>query len=223
MRSKPLQAMALTATLLVTTAIRGQGFLDLYGGASYTQSTDVDADDFTFFPPLSAEADLEFDTSLSLGLRIGSYLPAVPWLGFAFDMSYFAAEGDELERNDVFPFSTLIMVRFPVLRSRRHPFGQIQPYLAVGPSLFYWDAKLDLRPEIPEKISDNYVDIGVDARAGIAWEFARHLAVFAEYRFTYFEQDLEDGIDTCCYRVVLSTADMDILTHHLLVGLSLRF
>ena len=218
-----IHVVVVAATVLVTTTLNAQAFLDLYGGASYTHSTDVDAEDYTFFPPLYAEADLDFDTSLSLGVRIGSYLPMVPWLGFALDMSYFSAEGDELERNDIVPFSTLIMVRFPILRSRRHKFGQIQPYLAVGPSIFYWDAKLDLRPEIPQKISDNYANIGLDARAGIAWEFARHLAVFTEYRFTYFEQELEDGIDTCCYRVVLSTADITMITHHLLVGISLRF
>ncbi len=202
---------------------RGEFFFDLSAGAAYTLSTDVDGKDKTFFPSLRASEDVDFDTSFSMSLRFGHYLYDVPWLGFAMDFSFFTAEGDVIEDNYVWSFTPMIMFRAPLITSRDYPHGRLQPYLGVGPGFFVSDASVDLRPELSEKISDAPLAVGLDARAGVTWLFTPYIATYVEYRFTYFEPEWDERVYSFFGSSTIAEAEAELATHHVLLGVSLRW
>ncbi len=60
--------------------------------------------------------------------------------------------------------------------------GHLQPYLGVGPALFFTRARFT---PFSERTS-NDVRLGLQALAGVAVRLNRHFALFAEYKFNHF-------------------------------------
>jgi opacity protein-like surface antigen len=221
--------MALGVVGLGASRVWGEAFIHLYGGAADTKSTRVTAahQDCTgsfFFvsfcsPETKATRDVDFDTSATFGIRGGYWFEPVPWVGVAGDLSTFRAEGDEAKFH-LIPVSILVMLRLPLLTTDEAPGGRLHPYLGLGPSLVYQKATVDYRPEVDRKVKLSSVEIGFDARLGLAWQFHRRVGLFAEYRFTYVPIDEEDdsGFNASTERV-----DARLTTHHVLVGVSIRF
>lgn len=206
----------------------GEPFLDLYGGVAQTDSTHVtaaqrDCDVGFFFaicgPETKATRDVDFDLSGEYGIRGGYWFEPVPWLGIAGDLSTFRAEGDHV-RFRIIPFSILVMARLPLLITDEIPRGRLQPYVGVGPSIFYQDATIDFRPEVAKKIGTSSVEVGLDVRAGLAWQFHRHVGLFAEYRFTYLPISIDKDSD---FGPTTEQVDAKLNTHHFLLGVSIRF
>jgi hypothetical protein len=203
-------------------AARAEFFSDFYAGAAFTQPTSVRVVDESSFPATIVRDDTSIDTSISIGARFGYYLDTAPWFGFAFDMSFFEAEGGPIEENLVFPFSFLFMVRLPIDRSPEFPYGRFQPYGAVGPSFFMTEGEIDLRPAVFQEIDEPGVDLGIDARLGFAWLFHRNAAVFLEYRFTYFRQHLFEE-EEFLFGEIDTDSGASFSTHHALIGFSFRY
>ncbi len=111
------------------------------------------------------------------------------------------------------PFSTLIMFRYPLLKSGDYSSGRLQPYAAVGPGLFFYHASADFRPAVPKEVTENGYSVGLDVRVGITWLLSARVGVFGEYRYTYFRID----------ESFLDRFGADIATNSLLCGLSFRF
>jgi hypothetical protein len=214
-----LAALAAAAILLPRPA-RSEFFSDFYFGAAFTHDTSVHTVDETTFPETSVTEETDIDPSFSFGARFGYWVDPAPWFGFAFDFSYFQAEGGPIDENYIYPFSFLFMFRAPISRSPEFPYGRFQPYAAVGPAVFFSDAEVDLSPPQSGEVSESAADIGLDARAGFAWLFVPNIAMFIEYRFTYFRQDIEDDIDFINAEL---TSAQSLSSHHLLVGFSFRF
>ena len=84
------------------------------------------------------------------------------------------------------------------------PKGRLQPYLMAGPA---WGVTLK---------GDNVgLEFGGKVGAGVSFQVARFLAVFGEYRFTFFP-GFEEADRDLKYRT-----DLDL--HSLIFGVSLRF
>ena len=67
-------------------------------------------------------------------------------------------------------------------------------------------------------ISDEGFAVGVDLRAGVAYEFLPNWALFLEYRFTHVNDSPEgrsNGQKT--------SVDVDLNTNHVLFGVGYRF
>lgn len=224
MREARTKAVIVLAALVAApAAVRAEFFADFQIGVAYSQRSDVDVDDYTFLPSVNVSTDVDFDPSVSLGIRIGSWGPYVPWLGFALDFSFFMAEGGVIEENYLFPLSALIMFRAPLARKEGFPGGRIQPYFGIGPACVFSDGEVDLRPAYPTRISATGADIGLDARLGCAFAIARHFAMYVEYRFLWFEQTIEEEYFLFPAGYASAKAETELITHHLLVGFSSRF
>lgn len=221
--SRTLASVACLGVIVLPAALRAELFFDLELGAAFTHGAEVKVTDTTTFPETVAREDASFDPSLSLGFRLGGWLDPAPFLGFAVDFSFFQAEGGPVERNNIFPLSFLVMFRGSLLQSPEHPHGRLQPYAAVGPSLFFSDTQVDLRPAVSQRVNTSATNVGLDVRAGIALEVAPQIAIFAEYRFTYFEQHLDETTDLGFFSTLDATSRTTYLTHHALIGVSFRF
>jgi opacity protein-like surface antigen len=206
---------------------RAEGFVDFRGGGAATQGTDATAK----IGPARGEPQavflsgtIEFEDGVTIGIRGGYWLAPVPWLGFAFDLSYFDADEDASEpvKFDVFPISGLLMLRYPLLTGSNYPRGRLQPYVGVGPGAFVTTAKIELKKlaGAPENFNDTNVDVGLDARAGVNFNVVKFFAVFGEYRFTHFKpSDFKE--DIADVPIELETDQWN--THHFVVGVGLHF
>lgn len=199
--------------------------MDVYLGAAITDDSDVRFE--AYFPRESASDRTNYDTSFTFGGRIGYWFDLSKHLdlGFSLDLSYFEANSEKVDFSIV-PWSVLLMLRFPFLTSDDYPQGRIQPYLAGGPSIIYYDMSVDFRPAVSESISQWSFEGGWDFRAGLLWQFHRNLGIFGEYRYTHYEIDYDEetaewilGFQPRTKLTVETTLD----THHFLTGISFRF
>jgi opacity protein-like surface antigen len=193
-----LVSLVLSMVTLAPRFVRAEGVIDLYLGAAITQDEDVTAR--AGGAKVKDEAD--YDTSVSGGGRLGYWFTQYPWLGLSVGASYFAPEEEDTDI-DVVPISFLLRLRYPE--------GKFHPYIGVGPALFYSNVDAG-------DFSDDSLDVGLDANAGLSVDFYQNFAIFGEYRFTYFSPEYKDNISGV--NVKLET---DFYTHHLLVGVSFYF
>lgn len=194
-------------------------FVDVYGGGSWTQKADV------HIGPLIAN-NVAFNSSFDGGIRVGTWLPAVPYLGFAVDGFHFttnikpqivpACIGGACGvaftnvgiNQDHFAVAFDVMIRVPVFPSDAFPMGRFQPYITVGPALFISSL------EVPGLQTSHTTTVGFKGGAGGKLFFTEHLALFSEYRMTYFEPD---------QTIAGLNASTHLLTHHLVGGVSFHF
>jgi opacity protein-like surface antigen len=197
--------------------------MDLYLGAAITDGSAVKAE--AFYPEESASEKTSYDTSFTFGGRIGYWPDLFQYFGFAWDMSYFQADSEKVDFTIV-PLSLLFMFRWPLLTSDDYPHGKIQPYLAGGPSVIYYDMSVDFRPTVSKKVSDWSFDTGWDLRAGLLYQFHKNFALFGEYRYTHYKINYKDETDAWILGFEPSTrlkVDTTLDTHHFLTGISFRF
>jgi hypothetical protein len=223
--------LTLGLVLLAAGRASGEGFIDLYGGVAQTESTRVMAGhrfctssgSFLFgfssncTPETKATRTTEFDLSSEYGIRGGYWFHPVP-VGVAGDLSSFRAEADNV-RFQLVPLSLLVMFRAPLLPTDEIPQGQLQPYLGFGPTVFYQKATVDYRPEVDQRVKLNSVEIGFDGRVGLTWQFHPRIGLYGEYRYTYLPISADDD----SHGVRTERVDANLNTHHILMGVTLRF
>ena len=94
------------------------------------------------------------------------------------------------------------------MASNNFPHGQLQPYLTIGPGVYFSHIKISPTPFFGSKDSDS--SAGIKVGGGTTWMFTRNLGMFGEYRFSHFRADLLGF-------------EKDINTHRLQFGATLRF
>jgi hypothetical protein len=215
-----LGLLALLASLALPLSVSAENFFDLFIGAAITEDTDVTLQGS--FGRVTASGRL--DTAFAVGSRFGHLYEGLPWLGISIGGSYAAPDvklslesvtfaGQELT---VVPISIQALFRVPgLLKTDEVPHGRLQPYAAVGPALFI--SMLDARIGT-QNFSDTSLDVGLDARVGLNWQFDRHIGLFTEYRYTYVEPSWEDVIQGSRNRL-----EATLHTHYALVEVSLRW
>lgn len=190
-------------------------FLDIFGGISISKDSDVDAKAYPFGVTIKDSAkNVDYDNTYTLGGRLGYWNPEVQGIGIALDVSYFKLETGGIDTK-VFPVSPLVMIRYPG--------EKLQPYLGIGPGIFFTDTEIDIQLGGQKKnFSDTSVDVGLDTRAGLAWRLFKRFAIFGEYRFTYYEADYKDKISSGVTNTKVEI-ETENKVHHFLFGLSYRF
>ncbi len=219
------------------TQVSAEYFIDVYGGVASTASADVSVSVrestgralcFLFCSPETkthkATQKVDFDSSFTIGGRLGYWAESYPWLGGAIDGSSFQADGDNVEIS-VSTVSLLLMVRWPfLLTSPEIPKGRLQPYVGVGPGFFFADMSADFRPTVSKKVDASARGVGLDVRAGLAWKFHPHVAIFGEYRFTGVSLNQNTDCKTLfCPKPNNRIEETTLTTNHVLAGLSFRF
>ena len=216
-------AVGLFAIILGGRSASAEVFFDLYGGASIFSDPNVTVS------REGRERETErfgSDTKFTIGGRGGYWFDGqgLRWLGVALDISYFEPEytrqGGTADlvslKVQTLPITPLAMFRWSLLTAPEHPNGQLQLYTGIGPAFFVRDGTAHFVSG--REFSESGMSIGVDFRAGIAYEFLPNWAVFAEYRFTHFSVSPEGRVEGQKTKV-----EADFATNHVLVGVSLRF
>ena len=209
--------------------------LDVYAGAAWTRPADVRAGgrddtgntiDATIF-------DVRSNTGVAAGLRAGYWIDPLPFVGLGMDLFFFTvpipaqtasatgtlsseifgkpisidASGEARVPAVTLPalgFSPDVRLRWPIFTSKAYPQGILQPYLTAGPA---WALTLN---------SDQLdVRLGGKIGAGLSVNLIQWVALFAEYRYTFFP-----GFAFSHEHVGYKT---DIKNNAVVFGVSLRF
>lgn len=107
--------------------------------------------------------------------------------------------------------------RLRLSQSGDFPNGRFQPYLGVGPGIFFSDARL--KPFTNQ--SDSDTSVGVQALGGLKFFFNKNVSIFGEYKFSHFSPEFKVdsfGIGTKSTRV-----STDVTSHHLYGGVAFHF
>jgi hypothetical protein len=230
-------ALALGVVLLATVTFpdgaHGEGFVDFRIGGAVTQDTDGSSTVGPVGDPpqvFTGSGPLEFKAGVSLGIRGGYWLESVPYLGFALDLSFFNTEEDVSQfplKLQVYPISGLLMLRYPLLTGSAYPRGRLQPYVGVGPGAFIATAKLDVPDPVPENFTSSKTTVGLDVRGGVGFHFTgprlpgESIAIFVEYRFTYFQPPTFQDDVAGVLPIELDISQLD--SHHITAGVGWYF
>jgi opacity protein-like surface antigen len=222
------------------TSVRAEFVVDLYGGLAKTEDSDfqVRQSDVPQFGSGSVtsqtlKANGKFKDSFTVGGRVTYWTQRFPWLGVAFDGSYFKADAKNGNIEiPVYGFSLLMMMRYPLLVNEQFPQGRLQPYLGFGPEFAFGKVKAEFEENgFKTKIEENEGAFGVDVRTGLLWKLDQQWGIFTEYRFTYLNYNSEDSDNFVCIgdkkdcpeSIKLEDFEAKLTTHHFLMGLSYRF
>lgn len=221
------------ATMLTASPTSAEWFADVYVGGVLTDSHDVSVKG----PASGVRADgklldVDFDTSLAVGGRLGHWFEGFRFLGVALDVISFqpkigsqtvgtsgtlagpfltippgpftgSLKLEELDVN-ITGVSLDLLLRLPLLRGEQFPYGRLHPYLTAGPGAYITEVRH----------FDREVSVGWKAAAGLTWLFTKDIGLFAEYRRIHVEPHPESG------RMKL---EMTIDAQMVLAGLTARF
>jgi len=209
----------LVTCLLVVTAIPAfaEGFLDIYTGPSFTDSANITVSSDTN----STSKKVGFSNELTHGIRGGYWFAKLPWFGIAGDFSSQHARSAHA-KFDLTPICAMVLFRIPIAADKEIPQGRVQPYAGIGPSIsLYTYGAVDSGPPL-NHTNDWDPAYGVQAPAGIAVQLTRRLALFSEYRYTFYDIRIRDSGS------IFSSADTrkiraSLSGHNLLFGVSFRF
>jgi opacity protein-like surface antigen len=229
--------LRLCVMILVTVAATpadAEWALDVYGGAAWTASTDLDVTgrDDTGLDVSATIFDIDTNTGFTAGARVGYWFESARALGLGLDLFFFSIpipaqtvtasatfSGDILGKPITFTgdqahlpqvtlpgggFSPHLALRWPLLVDEKFPTGRLQPYLTAGPAWAFSLENDEVRVELGGKVG-----------AGLAVQIVRHLSLFVEYRYAFFpsfelvDQDV--------------TYEADLQTQQAVLGLSFRF
>lgn len=221
-------------------SVRAEFVLDLYGGLAMTEDSNVQVRGSNV-PQLglgsatsqTLKTEGKFKDSFTVGGRVTYWTPRFPWLGVAFDGSYFKADAKNGNIEiPVYGFSLLMMMRYPLFSNEQFPQGRLQPYLGVGPEFAFGKVKAEFEENgFKTKIEENEGAFGVDVRTGLLWKLHQQWGIFTEYRLTYLNYNSEDSDNFFCIgdkkdcpeSIKLEDFEAKLTTHHFLVGISYSF
>jgi len=229
---------------LAASPASAEWFADAYAGYSLTVDSDV-----TVHSPsgLSIYRDVEHDRSIDnayiIGARFGRYFDAVPFLGLGVDLFTFSptigpqqvhidgcvpsggcsgGQGGTTGRIDVSTvgISLDVMLRLPLLKTDKSPWGTLNPYVVAGVPLFRTTVTPRTTAQFRNQDGDTDVSVGYKFGGGLAYQIAPNLMVFAEYRFIHSEASVELR-DSALLKKTPVHLDLD--THAAVLGLSARW
>jgi opacity protein-like surface antigen len=226
-----------TALILTSPPASGEWFADFYAGAAFTERADLK---LTFLGAQFNVEEPEFDTSTSFGARLGYWFESLAYFGVALDVSRFRADMSARSITVCRPERCLIdpsvhldtsmaaisidaTARWSFAKTDDFPKGRLQPYLTIGPTIFIARSNDVVQSGGPLTRTEPDTGVGPKLGAGLTWQALRNVALFGEYRFTHFSPHF--NLRDVFFLSASATDDVktQVGSHHLVVGLSVRF
>lgn len=180
------------------------------------------------FDPGTTVSDQSLQNSILYGAKVGHYFKAMPWFGIEAEVYNTTPHIKQQALTFSGPSGTVGPAVLPGLHLRvltvapfnlvlRYHRSKLQPYIGVGPGIFF------ARIKDPSLVSDNSqssVGIGVNAFAGLRYYFTRHVSLFGEGKFNYTRLSFDE---TPPGSFNLFGFDTDYKIFHASFGLSVHF
>jgi opacity protein-like surface antigen len=181
------------------------------------------------FPDGSTFSDNALKSSLMFGAKFGHFFNRVPWFGLETEAFMTnphikqqpltltlppipPALPNGASATAELPGAYFRVVTWaPVNLVFRYPGKRLQPYVAIGPGVFFARIK---DPNSSDSQSDTR--LGLNTQVGIRYFLTRHLAIFGEWKYNYARFHFEEQPD---YFGFNGTYNM----HHFALGLGYHF
>jgi opacity protein-like surface antigen len=152
------------------------------------------------FPEGSTLSDNALKSSLMFGAKFGHFFNRLPWFGLETEAfmtnPHIKQQPITLTVPPVSATAELpgayfrVVTWAPVNLVFRYPGKRLQPYVAVGPGVFFARIK---DPNSSDSQSDTR--LGLNTQVGIRYFLTRHLAVFGEWKFNYTRFHFKEETD----------------------------
>ena len=168
--------------------------------------------------------DQSLKTSILYGAKLGHYFQSVPWLGIEAEVYNTTPHVKQQSVTFSGPSGPIGSVELPGVNLRvltfapfnitlRYHKTRLQPYVAVGPGIFFARIK---DPALTSDNTQSSTDIGLNAQVGLRYYITRHFTVFAEGKYNHVRFNFEETPNLFGFD---STYNM----FHLTFGLSYNF
>lgn len=149
--------------------------------------------------------EFELSTAFMVGGKVGHYFNAARWVGLEAEVFHATPHIDQQTHTLQHPIVTTnatfqgayfrVVTLAPFNLMLRYPMTRLQPYIGVGPGIFFARIKGEgLAPDSPESTSDN-ARLGLNAKAGFEYYITRHLTAFAEWKFNYAHFKFDENLN----------------------------
>ncbi|MBM4127091.1 MAG: porin family protein [Nitrospira sp.] len=180
------------------------------------------------FAPGSTISAQSLEKSILYGAKVGHYFKAVPWLGLEAEVYNTTPHIKQQVATFTGPSGSSGSIELPGLHLRvltfaplnvmfRYHKTRLQPYVGVGPGLFF--ARIE-DPALTSNNTQSSMGFGVNAQAGVRYYITRQVALFGEGKFNYTRFSFDE---TPAGIFNLFGFDADYKMFHASFGLSVHF
>jgi len=166
-------------------------------------------------------SDQALKSSVNVGAKLGHYFSRAKWLGIETGLSYttphikegsitFTGPGGSLNSGMLPGVHQQMIIWEVATLMMRYPGNRLQPYVGVGPALFFGSLKGPTAPP-----GQSATSIGFNAEAGVRYFLTRHWALFGEgtynrARMSYTSNDSNPNADPFGFRATYSAFTLNL-------------
>ena len=166
-------------------------------------------------------SDESLKSSAMVGAKLGHYFTRARWVGIETGLSYttphvkegsvtFSGPGGSLPSPILSGLSQRVIIWDIATIMFRYPGYRLQPYIGIGPSLFFATLK---GPDAPP--GQSAMDIGLNAEAGIRYYVTRNWTLFGEGKYNrarlgYTSNDSDPAADPFGFRATYSAFTLSL-------------
>jgi opacity protein-like surface antigen len=171
-------------------------------------------------------SDQPLKRSVNIGAKLGHYFSRARWIGVETGLSYttphikegsltFTGPGGSLSSGTLSGVHQRIIIWDVVTLMLRYPGNRLQPYIGVGPALFFASLKGPTAPP-----GQSATAIGLNAEAGVRYFMTRHWALFGEGKYNrarlgYISNDSNAAADPFGFRATYSALTLSLgISYH---------
>ena len=213
------------------------------GELNSTNSTSTTSPSGTLtFPSGTELSDQSLKSSLLLGVKFGHFFSKARWLGIETELfrttphikqqnlTFTSGSGGPITFTPTAPgpssnISELTSVGAPGLNFRvitwapmnvvfRYPGQRLQPYIAIGPGIFFArlrDSSITSGPD-----SQSSTKIGLNTQLGLRYYMTRNVSMFGEWKYNYTRFNFQENDNFIGFRATYSM-------HHFAFGIGYHF
>lgn len=171
-------------------------------------------------------SDQPLKRSVNIGAKLGHYFSRARWIGVEMGLSYttphikegsltFTGPGGSLTSGTLSGVHQRMIIWDVVTLMLRYPGNRLQPYIGVGPALFFASLKGPTAPP-----GQSATAIGLNAEAGVRYFMTRHWALFGEGKYNrarlgYISNDSNAAADPFGFRATYSALTLSLgISYH---------
>ncbi len=166
-------------------------------------------------------SDQALKSSINVGAKLGHYFSRAKWLGIETGVSYttphikegtvtFSGPGGSLTSPTLSGVHQRLIIWNVASLMLRYPGNRLQPYIGVGPALFFGSLKGPTAPP-----GQSATSVGFEAQAGVRYFLTRRWALFGEgtydrAKLSYSSNDNDPNADPFGFRATYSAFTLNL-------------
>jgi len=205
----------------------------LAGQAGLTLATDTArgrAVDPTYagLPAGTSISSVKLDDSVMYGVKLGHYFDSLSWLGVELEAFMTTPHRPQQRLTLGIPGAGAVTYEEAGATNRlvvvspnlvvRYQAGALEPYLGIGPGVFFLHQHQE--PLMPggKPYSQSYTGVGLNAQAGLRCHVTAHVSLFGEWKYNYARINLPGQADAAHFGI-----NAVVSLHHVVFGVGYHF